>query len=94
MGTRSRPATTRRAISSRSTGEIAHAQTRTDLLAAIDTLLDAGHAVGDLRRDVTAEDIAASLIGIFTVAPKPQREVLAGRLLNVLMDGLRAAAGQ
>jgi hypothetical protein len=52
-------------------GEIAHAQTRTELLAAITTILDAGRATGDLRSDVTAEDIAASLIGIFTVAPGP-----------------------
>ena len=40
-------------------GEIAHAQTRTELLAAITTILDAGRAAGDLRSDVTAEDIAA-----------------------------------
>ncbi len=71
------------------TGEIAHGQTRIELLAAITAILDAGRAVEDLRRDVTAEDIAASLIGIFTVAPRPQREVLASRLLNLLMDGLR-----
>jgi len=70
-------------------GEIAHGETRTELLAAITTILDAGRSVGELRRDVTAEDIAASLIGIFTVAPRPQRRALAGRLLNVLMDGLR-----
>ena len=71
------------------TGEIAHGQTRIELLAAITTILDAGRAVDDLRRDVTAEDIAASLIGIFTVAPNPQREALASRLLDLLMDGLR-----
>ena len=58
------------------TGEIAHAQTRTELLAAITTILDAGRAVDDLRPDVTAEDIAASLIGIFTVAPRPQQKLL------------------
>jgi AcrR family transcriptional regulator len=74
------------------TGAIAHGQTRTELLAAITTILDAGRAVGDLRRDVTAEDIAASLIGIFTVAPKPQRKALASRLLNLLTDGLRPRA--
>ena len=73
-------------------GEIAHAQTRTELLAAITTILDAGRAVGDLRSDVTAEDIAASLIGIFTVAPRPEHEAKASRLLNLLMDGLRPAA--
>jgi AcrR family transcriptional regulator len=70
-------------------GEIAHAQTRTELLAAITTILDAGRMVGDLRPDVTAEDVAATLIGIFTVAPQPAREANASRLLNLLMDGLR-----
>jgi hypothetical protein len=34
------------------TGEIAHAQTRTELLTAITTILDAGRLVGDLRPDV------------------------------------------
>ncbi|HVV21787.1 MAG TPA: helix-turn-helix domain-containing protein [Pseudonocardiaceae bacterium] len=71
-------------------GEIAHARTRAELLAAITTILDAGRAAGDLRSDVTAEDIAASLIGIFTVAPRPDRDATAGRLLNLLMDGLQA----
>jgi AcrR family transcriptional regulator len=73
-------------------GEIAHAQTRTELLTAITTILDAGHAAGDLRSDVPADDIAAALIGIFTVAPRPEREAQAGRLLNLLMDSLRPAA--
>jgi hypothetical protein len=52
-------------------GEIAHARTRTELLTAITTILDAGRAAGDLRSDASAEDIAASLIGIFAVAPGP-----------------------
>ncbi len=69
-------------------GEIAHAQTRTELLAAITAILDAGRAAGDLRSDVSAEDIAASLIGIFTVAPRPEHEAKAGRLCALLMDGL------
>ena len=55
-------------------GEIAHAQTRTELLAAIAMILDAGRAAGDLRPDVTAEDLAAFLIGVFTVAPGPSRK--------------------
>ncbi|MQY28428.1 TetR/AcrR family transcriptional regulator [Nocardia aurantia] len=75
-------------------GEIAHARTRAELLAAITTILDAGGAAGDLRSDITAEDIAAALLGIFTVAPRPGQEAKAGRLLNLLMDGLRAGAGQ
>ena len=52
-------------------GEIALAQTRAELLDVITTILEAGRAAGDLRADVTAEDIAASLLGIFTVAGKP-----------------------
>ena len=74
-------------------GEIAHAQTRTELLAAITTILDAGRAAGDLRSDVGADDIAAALIGIFTVAPRPGHEALASRLLDLLLDGLRPIAG-
>jgi hypothetical protein len=71
-------------------GEIADAQTQVELLAAIDAILDAGRATGELRSDVTAEDIAASLIGIFTVAHPPDA-ARASQLLNILMDGLRPA---
>ena len=70
-------------------GEIALAHTRAELLDVITTILEAGRAAGDLRPDVTAEDIAASLIGIFTVAGKPEQRPQADRLLNLLMDGLR-----
>jgi AcrR family transcriptional regulator len=70
-------------------GEIAAGQTRDELLEVITSILDAGRAAGDLRPDVTAEDIAASLIGIFTVAGKPGQRSQADRLLNLLMDGLR-----
>jgi AcrR family transcriptional regulator len=73
-------------------GEIAHAQTRAELLAAIAEMLDAGRAAGDLRTDVTAEDIAAGLIGIFTVARPSEHGPQAARLLNILMDGLRPPA--
>jgi len=62
-----------------------------ELLATIDKILDAGHATGGLRTDVTAEDIAASLIGIFTVAQPPAHHARADRLLNILIDGLRSA---
>ncbi|MDT8913062.1 helix-turn-helix domain-containing protein [Amycolatopsis sp. PS_44_ISF1] len=74
-------------------GGIAHAQTRAELLMAITTLLDAGRATGDLRIDVTADDIATALIGIFTVAPRPGHEARTGRLLDLLMDGLAPRGG-
>jgi len=80
-------------------GDLAHARTRDELLAAISTILDAGRVAGDLRSDVTAEEIAASLIGIFTVAHQagahqpgarePGHVVRADRLLDILLDGLR-----
>ncbi|RZQ64486.1 TetR/AcrR family transcriptional regulator [Amycolatopsis suaedae] len=73
-------------------GEIAHAHTRTELLGAIEDILEAGRASGELRADVPAEDIAASLIGIFTVAGTPEHAAMAARLLDLLMDGLRPAA--
>ncbi|HEX8008913.1 MAG TPA: hypothetical protein VF482_21090 [Trebonia sp.] len=44
---------------------------------------------GELRADISAEDIAASLLGIFGVAGKPGQRAQANRLLNLLMDGLR-----
>jgi len=69
--------------------EIPHARTHTDLIAAIEDMLRAGHATGELRTDVTAEDVAANLIGIFTVAPLPGHAARADRLLDVLMHGLR-----
>jgi AcrR family transcriptional regulator len=74
-------------------GQIAHAQTRAELLDAITTILDAGRAAGDLRADVSAEDIAASLLGILTVAGRSENQAQAGRLLNLLMDGLRPPVG-
>jgi AcrR family transcriptional regulator len=73
-------------------GAIAHARSRTELLDAITTILDAGRAAGDIRGDVGAEDIAASLTGIFTVVGKPANQAQANRLLNLLMDGLRPPA--
>ncbi|HEX4789377.1 MAG TPA: helix-turn-helix domain-containing protein [Actinospica sp.] len=70
-------------------GAVGHARTRDELLSAIATILDAGRAAGDLRSDVTAEEIAASLIGIFTVAHQSGHTVTADRLLDILLDGLR-----
>ena len=46
-------------------------------------------AAGDLRADVSAGDISASLIGIYIVAGASGHQAQAGRLLDLLMDGLR-----
>jgi len=73
-------------------GEIAQAQTRAELLEAVTTILNAGSAVGELRADISSEDIAASLLGILTVAGRPENQAQASRLLDLLMDGLRPPA--
>lgn len=70
-------------------GEIAHGRTQAELLAAVGEILDASRETGELRTDVTAEDVAAGLIGIFTVAPLPEHDTRASRLLDIFMDGLR-----
>lgn len=72
-------------------GAIADTQTRSELLQAITTILDAGRAAGDIRTDISAEDIAAGLIGIFAVAGNPQH-AQATRLLNLFTDSLRPQA--
>jgi AcrR family transcriptional regulator len=69
-------------------GELANAQGRGELLQAITSILDAGRAAGDLRPDVTAEDIAAALVGIFTVTGQRPSQPQASRLLNLLRDSL------
>jgi AcrR family transcriptional regulator len=71
------------------TGEISLAHSRRELLSAITTLLDAGAAAGDIRTDTSAEDVAAALLGLLTVASKPEHHPQAQRLLDLLMDGLR-----
>ncbi len=64
--------------------------TRAQLLAAIDKILAAGRAAGDISADATSEDIAAGLIGISVVAPVTTSGEQAARLLDIFMNGLSA----
>jgi AcrR family transcriptional regulator len=70
-------------------GAIELAHTREELVTVLRGFLDAGATAGDIRDDVDVEDVAASLAGILTVAGSPQQRDQAGRLLDLLMDGLR-----
>lgn len=63
-------------------------QTRAQLLAAIDKILAAGRAAGDISALATSEDIAAGLIGISMVAPITTGSEQAARLLDIFMNGL------
>jgi hypothetical protein len=63
-------------------------QSRDRLTAAITTLLQAGVAAGTLRPDVSPDDVLVGLSGM-SLAIDPERRDQAGRLLDLLMDGLR-----
>jgi len=73
-------------------GAIAFAETRAELVAVVRALLEAGASSGDIRGDVDADDVVASLAGILTVAGAPEQRDQAGRMLDLLMDGLRPAS--
>jgi AcrR family transcriptional regulator len=62
------------------------AQTRDRLTTAIGTLLDAGAAAGTLRADVQP-----ALSGVTMASGEPAQREQAGRLLELLLDGLRTA---
>jgi hypothetical protein len=74
--------------------ETVHAPSRSGMLSPITAITDAGGAAGDIRRDVDPEDVAVTLVGIFTVAGNPAQQVQAGRLLDLLMAGLRPSVAQ
>jgi AcrR family transcriptional regulator len=65
------------------------AQSRDSLLGAMGMLLEAGAADARLRGDVAPADVIASLSGVSLVAGAPEQRDQAGRLLDLLLDGLR-----
>jgi AcrR family transcriptional regulator len=69
-----------------------YAQSRDRLTAAITTLLHAGAAAGTIREDIEPGDVLASLSGVSLAAGEPAQRDQAGRLLDLLMDGLRYRA--
>jgi AcrR family transcriptional regulator len=70
-------------------GAITPSETRDTLIAAIENLLARGTAAGTVRCDVPAEDVLASLTGIFLASGAPHQRGQAARMLNLLMDALR-----
>jgi AcrR family transcriptional regulator len=67
-------------------------ESRDRLTDTIATLLKAGVATGTLRADVEPGDVLASLGGVSLTAGEPSQRDQAGRLLDLLMDGLRYRA--
>ena len=70
-------------------GTVTRSQARTELGSAVRRMLDAGAADGTIRRDVEAEDVVVALVGVFSVCTLPEQRDQAGRLLDLLMNGLR-----
>ena len=69
-----------------------YAHSRDRLIGALDALLAAGAAAGTLRADVAAADVFAALSGVSLSAGRPEQRDQAGRLLDLLLDGLRPRA--
>jgi AcrR family transcriptional regulator len=70
------------------------AESRSRLLAASSALMQAGAADGTLRGDLDPADLLASMSGVSLAAGDPGQRAQAGRLLDLLMDGLRCGAGR
>ncbi len=65
------------------------AQSRERMVGAIATLLATAAAAGTVRADVDPADVLTSLSGISLAAGAPEQRAQAGRILDLLMDGLR-----
>ena len=68
------------------------AHSRDRLLAAVTTLVEAGAAAGTIRTDVAPADVLTGLSGVTLAAGDPTQREQAGRLLDLMMDGLRPRA--
>lgn len=65
------------------------AESRDRLVAAVTELMDAGTAAGTMRSDVPPGDVLTGLSGVTLAAGEPEQREQAGRLLDLLMAGLR-----
>jgi AcrR family transcriptional regulator len=70
------------------------AESRESLLGAIGSLLQAGAAQGVLRDDIDPADVMFGISGVSLVAGAPEQRDQAGRLLDLLLDGLRYRRGR
>ncbi len=76
------------------TGGNPFAESRSRLLAACSALLEAGAADQTLRAGPEPADLLAGLSGVSLAVGDPGQRDQAGRVLDLLTDGLRYGAGQ
>lgn len=62
------------------------------VVKAIDALLAANHEAGSIRQGVTADDFILALAGIWQIDADGDWQAQTARLLDLVMDGLRAGA--
>lgn len=62
------------------------------LSAAVETLLRANEEAGTIRPGVTPDDFMLAIAGLWQIDPHGDWQLRAGRLLDLVMDGLRAGA--
>lgn len=72
----------------RGAAETVHTRDRVN--AAVQRFLDAGAADGTLRGDVLADDVTAALIGVLLSTRDTTDPEQTGRLLDIVVGGLRA----
>jgi AcrR family transcriptional regulator len=69
-----------------------YAESRRRLIAAVTALLGAGAAAGTLRADVDPNDVLVAINGVSLAAGEPTQRDQAGRILDLLLEGLRQHA--
>src|SRR6202050_3471348 len=75
-------------------GAVTVPEIREQLAAAVQATPDAGGAVGSLRPDVRAEDIVATVVGMFAATSLAGGQEQLQRMLDLLMDAIRRPAPQ
>jgi Transcriptional regulator SbtR-like, C-terminal domain len=70
-------------------GAVTVSQARGELTAAVREILDAGIAAGTLRDDVHAEDIVATIVGMFTAISLAGGREQLDRMFDLLTDAVR-----
>ena len=80
------------ALRSAASGSPLYAETRERILGALRLLLEAGAAAGTLRADADPEDVQRVMSGIWYLPDGPEWRGTVGRMLDLVIDGLRYGA--
>jgi AcrR family transcriptional regulator len=75
-------------------GAVTVSEARDQLAAAVQTILDAGIAAGTLRDDVRADDIVATIVGMFTATSLAGGQEQLERMFDLLMNAVRPPRDQ